>query len=264
MMSSPGGLNALLLWRSPLPSTPGFPIWLKSRHRDALWVGAEAGASSLGERFSPTCREGKVEPFRIEMAAAPALRLAVFGMVRIIDHLEELLIAANSADILGRPSSRAAQAARALGRYILRQQVQLHPVAPVISEVVGIDEANAIIPAEVSQPNLGLIEHASVQLACQLVARLRIAIAEATDLERVQVADQLKAACRTRWRRPKVQSIGTTSRLQITGSMSSSCTRIWRALGVLKSMGEAVAARGQNAQHRAGSSLMFLQPGRSS
>ena len=122
------------------------------------------------------------------MAAAPAFGLTVFWVVRVTDHFEEMLIAPNPADILGRPSSSAAQAARGLGRDILRHQVlKLHHVAPIASEVVGIDEADAVIPAEVSEPNFGLIEHAGVHLACQLIARLRITIAETTDLEGVQV-----------------------------------------------------------------------------
>jgi hypothetical protein len=56
-----------------------------------------------------------IEPVGIEVAAGPPLRVAMFGMLRVSDNLQKVLVTTWTADVLRRPRTSAVDAARPTG-----------------------------------------------------------------------------------------------------------------------------------------------------
>src|SRR5215218_3758643 len=99
------------------------------------------------------------------MAAGPAFGVAVLGIVGVGDDVEEIGVAVDAADILGRPGARALDAAgRARGGVEGEEPLELDDVLPVVAEVIDVKEAEAFAAVEVAEADLALIEAACVVL----------------------------------------------------------------------------------------------------
>jgi hypothetical protein len=72
--------------------------------------------------------EVEVEPFGVEVSAAPALHVGVFGIVRIGDDGEELLVAVNAANIFRRSGASAFNASNPGSDNVAPTIVHLHKV----------------------------------------------------------------------------------------------------------------------------------------
>ena len=81
-----------------------------------------------------------VEPLRIEVAAGPAFGFAVLGIFGVGDDIEEVGVAVDAADILGRSGAGAIDA---VGSARLRvegeEPLEFDDVLPVIAKVVDIE-----------------------------------------------------------------------------------------------------------------------------
>jgi hypothetical protein len=93
----------------------------------------------------------EVEPLRIEMATDPAFVIAVLGMARIAQTLEEASIAVRATDIFGWSCTGTVDAPGHLrGRLKDEELLEFHQVTPVIAEVVDADEVDVVAVAESS------------------------------------------------------------------------------------------------------------------
>lgn len=131
--------------------------------------------------------EGGVEPFGIEVPAAPALHIGVFRIVLIGDDGEELLVARDAADIFGRPGSGAVDAACLFRCGIEREELlDLDRVMPVVAEVVDVDEGRSRL-LEVAQADLALVEGPRIALERAFLEKRNVALAQAADAELVKM-----------------------------------------------------------------------------
>lgn len=86
------------------------------------------------------------------MAAGPTLGVAVFWMVGIGDDVEEVGMAVDAADILGRSGARAVDAAGAARRgFECKEPFELDDMLPVVAEVVDVEKAEAFAVVEIAQ-----------------------------------------------------------------------------------------------------------------
>src|SRR5215213_9557664 len=121
------------------------------------------------------------------MAAGPAFGVAVLGIAGVGDDVEEVGVAVDAADILGRPGAGAVDAAGGARRRVEGEQpLELDDMLPVVAEVVDVQEAEALAAVEVEEADLALVEAAGVVLELGL-ADLGITVGQAADTELVQV-----------------------------------------------------------------------------
>ena len=122
------------------------------------------------------------------MTAGPAFGIAMLGVAGIGDDVEEVGIAVEAADILGRTGTPAVDAARIARRRVEGEEpLERDDVLPVVAEVVDVDEAEVFAAVEIAQPHLAFIEAAGIVLQLGL-AGFGIAVGHAADAELVQVA----------------------------------------------------------------------------
>lgn len=92
----------------------------------------------------------QVEPVRVKVAAAPALRVGVFRIVPVGHHGQKVLIAADAAHVLRRPRPGAAGAGRDRWNGVeCNMLLDLDIVVPVVAEVVELGENRPGLAAEV-------------------------------------------------------------------------------------------------------------------
>ena len=107
----------------------------------------------------------QIEPFGIEVAAGPALGVAVLGIVGVGDDVEELGVAMDAANILGRSGAGAVDAAGGARRRVEgKEAFELDDVFPVVAEIVDVKEAEAFTAVEIAQAHLALVKAAGVVL----------------------------------------------------------------------------------------------------
>ena len=102
-----------------------------------------------------------LEPLGVEMAAGPAFVVAVLGIVGVGDDVEEVGVAVDAADILGRSGTGAVDAAgRARRRVEGEEPLELDDVLPIVAEVIEVKEAEAFAAVKVEEADLALIDAA--------------------------------------------------------------------------------------------------------
>jgi hypothetical protein len=100
--------------------------------------------------------DGQITPLGIEMATAPTLGFGMFGMLRIGEDGEELLISGNTADILGWSGASAADTACMFRGFVESEEFfDFDRVTPIIAEVINIREHHPGFP-EVAKANFTL------------------------------------------------------------------------------------------------------------
>jgi hypothetical protein len=76
-----------------------------------------------------------VEPFGVEVATGPAFSIAVLGIVGVGDDVEEVGVAVDAADILGRTGTGAINAAGGAWRRVESEEpLELDDVPPVVTQ----------------------------------------------------------------------------------------------------------------------------------
>lgn len=126
----------------------------------------------------------QIEPFRVEMPAAPSQHFSVFRIFRIRNYPEEILIAGLSANIFGRTRASACNACCVLGCDPERELgFDLDDVIPTVPEIVTIPECNAPLVRKIRQPDFTLIEQAGIQIRPAVVFDFEIAVTQSADLK---------------------------------------------------------------------------------
>jgi hypothetical protein len=129
----------------------------------------------------------EVEPFGVEVTAAPAFQVGMLGIVGIGHDGEEVLVARYPADIFGRPGAGTGDAGGCARRFVEGQEgLDLDSVAPIVAEVVEIGKGEPRLTVEIQETDLPLVESACARLVPPAVA-VRIAVAQAADIELVQM-----------------------------------------------------------------------------
>lgn len=129
---------------------------------------------------------GQVEPFPIEISATPPPGVGVFGICLVRHDFQEALVTGDTPNIFGRPGARSIDAGPVLGSDLKRHEFLDHDgVAPVIAEVIDVIEHRS--PREVAEANLTTIKDVGVVFIGILRQELDIAIAQAADVELVQM-----------------------------------------------------------------------------
>lgn len=110
----------------------------------------------------------------------------MFGVCLVRHDFQEALVPGDTTDIFGRPGTCSIDAGPVLWRDIKRREFfDYDSVAPVITEVIDVIEHGSL--REVAEANLMTIKDAGVVFIRILRQELDIAIAQAADVELVQM-----------------------------------------------------------------------------
>src|ERR1700730_15115071 len=124
----------------------------------------------------------------MEIAAGHALDIPVLGIFGVGNDVEEVGVAVDAADILGRPGAGTVDAAGgARLRVEGEDSLEFDDVLPVVAEVVDIEKTEVVPAVEVEEAHGALIEVAGVALEFRL-ANLGVAVGQTADPELVKVA----------------------------------------------------------------------------
>src|SRR5262245_47542696 len=129
-----------------------------------------------------------IEPFRIEVAAAPTFEVGMLGMAAIGYDRKEFLIAASPANVFGRARTGAPDTG-SRARCDLKGEKPLHldGMSPTVTQVIEIRKPKSVAPFEVEKADLPFVKQAGVGLEPEIVVSIRIAITQTTDLEFMQM-----------------------------------------------------------------------------
>ncbi|KUM25558.1 hypothetical protein AU467_25585 [Mesorhizobium loti] len=130
----------------------------------------------------------EIEPVRIEMTAAPAPHVSMFGILPVGHDGQEILKTAGTADIFRWPGASAIYAGRCPWNRVQGQEfLDCDEMLPVIAEVIKVDEREAWAALEIQKPDLIFIKGPGLSFIFYLAELFRIAIAQTANLELVQV-----------------------------------------------------------------------------
>lgn len=128
----------------------------------------------------------QVEPFRVKVTAAPALRFRILRIFMVCEDRQKPLVTQCSANILRWPGAGAIDTHAMLWSCIENKEFfDLHDVAPIVAEVVGIDECRS--RSEITHPDLTEIEDAGIIVERIFREKRDIAEAQTTNPEFVEV-----------------------------------------------------------------------------
>lgn len=152
-------------------------LWLKL---PATNIRAKRGANVFVDN-----RE--VEPIGVEMAAAPALGIAMLRIVRISNNDQKAFVTVGASNVLGRTCLRSVYADRNFGRRLdCHASLDLDEMTPVISEVITVKKGRTFC-AEVTEKDLFFPKCLLGTFASISIDIIGFAVAQPTDTEFVQM-----------------------------------------------------------------------------
>ncbi len=121
------------------------------------------------------------------MSATPTLGLHMFGILRVADDFQELLIARNAANIFGWSGTGAIKASRLLGGDIKGKQfLKLDRMMPVVAKIVEVRERRSRAH-EIPQADFAFIEDPRIIREGTLLKNCDIAVTQAADVELMEM-----------------------------------------------------------------------------
>ena len=129
----------------------------------------------------------KVKPVRVEVTVTPAFHIGVLWILPVDHGCQEPFVAADTTDILRRARADSRDAGADPGNDVQSERLfDLGGMTPAVAEIVEIVERRTAVG--IKQAHLALVEDAGAIRKIILLQKLWVAIAQATDIEFVQMA----------------------------------------------------------------------------